>query len=539
MRKYLFVFKKHRGKLVILAWLSVIASLVGIVSVYYSGRYIDIIVAATEVNTVLLICVILLIITSLSLLLAFIDACIRLTLNETFIYDFKSWAITRIRGISLIKYKNFDAAYLSKRIDEDSREIVHFFTDNYITVVIKFIELIVVSILIFSINFPIGILMFFLCPIYFFVYKIFRKLIFEKNLEAREKSAEFFKNYTYQLDCMEDLIIESEFDRDDSLLQGVFSLYYEKYKSFITVSAKLKLIQSFIIGLMQLLVFFIGGISVLRGNTTIGLLSTLMMYFSQVLGNISYYIEIAKKYQINKAAVCRMDEIFNISEEKDGNHKLEQIYSINANITFSIDKEIILENVNLDVERNEIIGIIGKNGSGKSTLIKLIMGALKATRNREFSIVFNKEHFISELDCVYLRNRTLSYIPQRILLKDSTVCEVLNEFCEYKTSEDFITDVISRNLSINEDICTLITTNWNKNVSQLSGGDRQLIAVLRGFTKENISILIMDEPTSNLDLPRIEWLKEALRQSKQDKIIFIVSHEHSIKEVFDKTIILN
>ena len=69
------------------------------------------------------------------------------------------------------------------------------------------------------------------------------------------------------------------------------------------------LTQGFIIALMNTLVFVAGGISVLNGHTTIGHLSVVMIYFNQVLGNITYYLQLAKKYQIFNSAIYRMEEL--------------------------------------------------------------------------------------------------------------------------------------------------------------------------------------------------------------------------------------
>jgi len=539
MRKYLFIFKKRRLKLILLALVSTIASIVGIVTVYYTGSYIDVVVEATEINPILWISVVLLIVTTTGILLNFIFSFLKMTLVETFVYEIKKWILSHLRKTSLIEYKKMDSTYLSKRIDEDSRQIVQFFTDNYYAVILKFIELVVVGILILTINFSLGSLMFILSPIYFLAYLFFRKLIFQKTLEAREETAVFFSKFTHQLVCLEHIIIESDFTKEDSSLNGAFSIYYQKFMAYVVVTAKLRLLQGFIVGIMQLLVFFIGGMSVLEGITSIGLLTTLMVYFAQILGNISYYTDLAKKYQINKTSLHRMDEILSLPEVEEGENKLNQVCHINANVTFFIDNKKVLDNIILEAQSNEVIGIVGGNGTGKSTLVKLLVGAIKAKSSEHFSIIFNNKFHISELDCVKLRENSLSYVPQRINFKDLTLGEVMNEVHNYKSSQDFITTINAESMILNEDISEFIIMNWSSRMNQLSGGDRQLVAILRSIAKKSSSLIIMDEPTVNLDMIRVDWFKRAMKQVKYGRIILIVTHENSIEEIFDKTINLD
>lgn len=540
MRKYLSIFIKYKLELIFLAIISIIGSILGIVSVYFSGQYIDIVVDSTEINPILVICVIILIIAVLGLVLTFLGTFFKMLLNEKLIYDFKIRVLKHIRYISIIKYKNFDASYLSKRIDEDSQQIVRFFTDNYLAVFIRAIELIIVSVLIMTINHYIGILMIILCPTYFFIYKFFKRPIFERSLEAREKSAEFFQDYTYNLEKMENSIINSNFDKDDKLLNNAFSMYYKKYKSFIFVSAKLNLIQGLVIGLMQLFVFFIGGVSVLNGNTSIGLLTTIMVYFSQVLNNISYYLDLARKNQINKSSLHRIDEIFNIPKEIDGDYMLESVSSINVKINFSIGDNIILKNIRFHASKSELIGIFGKNGCGKSTLSKILTGVIKLKNDENSSIIFNNRYNMASLNSEYFRNIHLSYVHQTNYFKSSTLGEVFNNgFEHYNSAIEYLNDLKTKGIPLNSSIYDFILKNWNNKVNELSGGDRQLISILQGFSKIEAGLLIMDEPTSNLDKSRIDWFKATIKQLKQNKIIFLITHEHDMEEIFDKIIFID
>ena len=194
MIKYIFIFKKSKTILTFLAIISIFASIIGIATTYFNGFFIDTLIISTEVSQIINLSIYLLGISLLGLLLRFFVGYIYAPLKEKIVYDLKKHVMKNVKKESL---KN-DYNYLSKRIDEDSRQFIGFVLENYSVVIIKIIELVILSILIFRINFHIGLLSLVICPIYFFLYKIFKSSIFNKSLDVREGSSVFFKDYTNQ-----------------------------------------------------------------------------------------------------------------------------------------------------------------------------------------------------------------------------------------------------------------------------------------------------------------------------------------------------
>ena len=535
MRRYFPLLTKYKLNLAVLTIISISASITGIVSVYYSGRYIDVVIDSSDIHPIFVICTIIFAIALLGLVMSFFNTIMKMFMNEKLIFDFKMKALEHLRGISVLKLKDFDPSYLSKRIDEDSQQIVRFFTDNYVAVFLRGVELVVVSVLILSINFSIGVLMMFLCPIYFIIYRMFKKPIFDRSLEAREKSAEFFNEYTHHLGIMENSIIKSEFDKDDVQIKSSFATFFGKYKSFIFVSAKLNLSQGLVVSLMQLIVFLIGGQSVLNGSTTIGLLTTLMIYFSQLLGNISYYLELARKGQVNRSSLHRMSEILDIPAEHDGSERLDGVSSINARVRFSMGGKCILNDVQLHCKKSELIGILGENGTGKSTLSKILAGIIRLVDDDSY-VLINGSHKTSELDMGHFRAVHLSYIHQSNLHRSVSMGEAL---CDGAADVDsYISSLCEIGIPLCDSVADFLRSSWGIRVNELSGGDRQLISILHGVAKHNADVIIMDEPTANLDEPRVDWLKNVLRFLKKGRIVMVVTHDKSIRDVFDRTVIL-
>lgn len=536
MKNYMSIFKKHKGKLLMLSCTIIVTSVLYIGITYIGGIYIDIISAATTINTINLVCFFLILLSMVSLVTKYILSYIMNSILEDIVFDFKYYILRHLKRISILEYKKFNIAYLSKRIEEDSRQISQFFVNNYTTAFVKVLEVIIIMIIVLRINFIIGLVMFTLSPIYYITYKKFKNPIFEKNLVAKEKSAEFFQNYSYHLEYLEDIIIEADFERENDLLRKKYVTYYEKFKEFISINNKFTIVQGMIVAFMQITIYLIGGISVFYGYTTVGRLSILISYFLHILGNITYYNELLRTYQLTKTSIHRIDELINIPFVKEGTKKLDTITSIKAKIFYSIDNHQILNNVDIDVTRGEVIGIIGKNGTGKTTLLKLLIGSLKLNKDDyQSSIIFNEQYNIQDLDTMHLRKEFLAYTSQRIRFRDISMKEVFNEIGNYEIYSDFISELQENNVPLTKEIEKFIEDNWVVKMDNLSGGDKQIVAILRNIVRRS-SILFFDEPTSNLDVSRVEWFVEMIYSVKRNKITFIITHDNQIDMVFDKVI---
>jgi peptide/nickel transport system ATP-binding protein len=201
----------------------------------------------------------------------------------------------------------------------------------------------------------------------------------------------------------------------------------------------------------------------------------------------------------------------------------------------------VLENINFNVSKGIVLGIIGKTGSGKSTLAKILSGITNTT---EGSIMIN--HFLVNIE-VFKQNKKLRKSVQ-LILQDSyhsfnpmfTVNELLFEIIDlYKLAknQNEKTSIIQNTLNefgLSIDILTKLP-------SQLSGGQRQRLAIARTLLLKP-EIIIFDESLSALDIyNQINALKliEELRAKYQFTCIFISHDPNLIKYISDEVIVLD
>ena len=294
MKSYIRMFLKYKFILFFLAFISVLSSVFSIISIYFSGLFIDTIIEATSSNEIFLMAFIFFGVLFFNIILNFFAGYIYSPFKEKMVYEFKKTILENSQTLN----KKYEKSYIAKRVDEDSRQVTTFILENYSTVFIKLIELFVVGFLIFQVDSTVGFIALIVCPLYFLLYIFFRKSLFRSSLGIRESSSIFFSDYTNKFDEVPNGVN----------IENSFVGYYKSFKTYIFINTFLNSSQSLIVAIMQVTIFIIGGVSVLNGYTTIGLLSITMSYFNQLINNISYYMQLAKRYKIVQASIERISE---------------------------------------------------------------------------------------------------------------------------------------------------------------------------------------------------------------------------------------
>lgn len=198
-----------------------------------------------------------------------------------------------------------------------------------------------------------------------------------------------------------------------------------------------------------------------------------------------------------------------------------------VNASFSFDDKKVLNNVNLNIRKDEITVISGGNGAGKSTLINIILGLLPLNAG-DYLI---DEKNISILD--YNLSNLIGYVPQEINLIDDNV-ENNIAFGENEIEIDYKSIIaISKDLQFDELLIKRLNDKnfmAGENGQNLSGGQRQKIVLARSLYKDP-EILIMDEPTSAFDEDNINLFYKLILKLKGKKTIIIITHDEKVKNL--------
>lgn len=127
---------------------------------------------------------------------------------------------------------------------------------------------------------------------------------------------------------------------------------------------------------------------------------------------------------------------------------------------------------------------------------------------------------------------SILYISQALNYPNRTIKEIYQEYNSNIRLEDVIRKIKEHDLN-EEQLIPLYQENWNKNINTLSGGEKQIVSILKCLVKE-ADMIIFDEPTSNLDIKRINALLRLIERLKMEKkILLIVSHDSEIIQASD------
>ena len=224
-----------------------------------------------------------------------------------------------------------------------------------------------------------------------------------------------------------------------------------------------------------------------------------------------------------------VEEIPGDVETSDAESKEHEFTGAEAeNVTFAYGEEVILDNYSLKLEPGKITGIHGASGSGKSTLLKLLM---------RFWDVQDGNVSVDGTDVRKIPTRHLrdmeSYVTQETHLFHDSIANNI-EVAKPGASREEIMEA-AKKASIHDFIMTLpkgYDTEVGELGDTLSGGEKQRIGIARAFLHD-APMILMDEPTSNLDSLNEGIILKSLKESAEKKTIVLVSHRVSTMNVAD------
>lgn len=198
------------------------------------------------------------------------------------------------------------------------------------------------------------------------------------------------------------------------------------------------------------------------------------------------------------------------------------------NVTFAYGEEVILDNYSLKLQSGKITGIHGASGSGKSTLLKLLMRFWDV---QDGSVSVDGTD-VRKIPTKYLRDME-SYVTQETHLFHDSIANNI-AIAKPGASREEIMEA-AKKASIHDFIMTLpkgYDTEVGELGDTLSGGEKQRIGIARAFLHE-CPLILLDEPTSNLDSLNEGIILKSLKESAKKKTVVLVSHRVSTMNVAD------
>ncbi|MEC5394472.1 ABC transporter ATP-binding protein [Bergeyella sp. RCAD1439] len=196
------------------------------------------------------------------------------------------------------------------------------------------------------------------------------------------------------------------------------------------------------------------------------------------------------------------------------------------NLTKTFGEQTALDQINLSLEKNEIVGLLGPNGAGKSTLMKSIVGALKIDQGE---IIFNGKNIEENpLEC----KKNMGFLPENNpLYTDMYVTEALRFVANLHQITPAKIPLLLETVGL--------TPESGKKIKHLSKGYKQRVGLAQAILHEP-DLLILDEPTNGLDPNQIVEIRNVIKTIGKEKTVLLSTHlMQEVEALCSRVILIN
>jgi ABC-type multidrug transport system fused ATPase/permease subunit len=205
----------------------------------------------------------------------------------------------------------------------------------------------------------------------------------------------------------------------------------------------------------------------------------------------------------------------------------------NINFKYPSVEKYLFKNFNLKFNPGESVAVMGTIGSGKSTLVKILMKLNRISKG----VISIDDTDLSNVSSNEIR-RMISFVPQNPKLFNRSVYKNITYGMPDKSRDDVDKMITKLNLQkIFESLSDNLNTMAGKNGENLSGGQRQVVFLLRCALRDN-KIIILDEPTSALDNENRKYIMNILEDMFKHKTLIIITHDNELLEHVDRIVYL-
>jgi ABC-type multidrug transport system fused ATPase/permease subunit len=320
--------------------------------------------------------------------------------------------------------------------------------------------------------------------------------------------------------------------------KGAHRLFRNVAKSMTGVSATTAG-STVIVGVIGILMIWLGGRAILAGQMTLGDLIAYIFFIGLVAAPLVSIASIGTQLTEAFAGLDRIREILDMKTEVDEDATREAVPVLHGDVRFDdvwfeyTEGQPVLRGVSFHAEPGTTTALVGSSGSGKSTLISLVMAFNRPTKGRV--IVDGQDLAIVRLGEY---RRQLASVLQENFLFDGTILEnvgyarpgatveEIKEACRVAHCDEFISKFA-------EGYETVVGERGIK----LSGGQRQRVSIARAILA-NPRILILDEATSSLDSESEQMIQDGLRRLRTGRTTFVIAHRLSTIRSADQILVI-
>jgi ABC-type multidrug transport system fused ATPase/permease subunit len=457
--------------------------------------------------------------------------------------------INKVRGLLQFKLRN-DVYHKSLKIPkyhssgkiismiyQDVDAVVGLLNIAMISIVTDCILIVFTIGILFTFNWKLAVVSLFIIPIYFMLFHLSRKKIYNLNMAYKEQMGEMTETLQTGINQK---FLAIKFNRQ----KHSSAMFCREQSKVIRLALKLFNQQSFLYNcsnfltnLFPFLLLLLGGYLLVQGSITLGTLIAFSTYIVKMLQPISRLTQINVAIQSALSSAQRLFTFLKEDERWEGTYKFDTFNSSISvkDVSYSYNqKNVVVDSISFDVYKNEMVAIVGKSGSGKSTLLKLLTGEISPTSGE---IEYDSKN-IMDISKGSFYNK-IAIVNQEEEIIPGTMYENIAYGCKITSRKKV--EEISKKVGLHNFICSLpkgYETFIKPGILELSVGQKQRIAIARALIHQ-AEILIFDEMTSALDAQTESIILELLKDIKGKYTIVLIAHKFQNVVFADEIIVLN
>jgi ATP-binding cassette subfamily B multidrug efflux pump len=454
-------------------------------------------------------------------------------------YDLKNEIYSHYQVLSLAFYRRHNTGDLMNRVTEDVSRVRMYLGPGIMYTINTVVLFIMVIYAMLTVNIRLAIFSILPMPVLVISIYYVNNIINSRSekIQQRLSSLSGFVQENFS-----GIRVIKSYVREKSV-QESFAKESEGYKTqsmaLVQVQALFYPMMLLLIGISNVIIIYVGGVEVMKGNVTPGNVAEFVVYLNQLmfpvisLGWVTSLIQraAASQKRINEFLHTK-PEIVSISNDRR---------KINGQITFNNVSFIYpdtgiqaLKNISFTAEPGQMVAIIGRTGSGKSTVANLIMRMYDCTSGHieidQVSLhLQNLEHYRAQI----------GFVPQEVFLFSDTIAN--NIAFSADVLDMPVVEQAAKNAAVYDNIIEFengFETMIGERGITLSGGQKQRVSIARAIVKQP-QILIFDDCLSAVDTRTEEAILNNLGHIMQGKTSIIIAHRISTIKNADKILVMD
>ncbi|MCK5599848.1 ABC transporter ATP-binding protein [bacterium] len=545
LKRLFTFFKPYLPAAMVALTVVILASLVDLVGPIIWEKAVDVYIPAGDLNGLAHLAGIYLIVVIFTSVLFYARIIISRTLGQNVVFDIRSKLYRHLTRLSMRYFTGNPIGRLTTRVTNDVESLNELFTAGFIEMMGDIITILVILTIVLIKDWRLTLVIIAVVPFLIVAVVLFRKTIQPIYLKIRKTQAEL---NAYLAEILGGIRVVKAFTEE----MRVYKKLNERNWNYFKTNERSVLAYTVfypVIDMLQALavaaIIFYGGVRLLgigsfggvAATLTIGKLFLFLQYFKKIYRPIS---DLAQKFNVLQNAVASSVRIFEILDSDDMVKDEGQITDIKGDhfqfkdVTFSYGKEDVLKDISFRFDKGDKIALVGYTGSGKSTIINLLLRFWDIETGK--IVVDGKD--IKEYDLNALRKK-FGLVPQDIYLFEGSIFDNIilgNKDISRERVEEAVRQVgLDKVL---EKFDAGLDHKVVEGGTNLSVGERQLISFSRILVYDP-EILILDEPTSNIDTETEVLIQQALEKVIEGRGALMVAHRLSTIRNADRILVLS